>query len=187
MKIVTAVLLALAAAAVVADDYRLAGTIALGDERYLALIEMPSGEQQIFRVGDEFEGGEIARITRTAAYVERPGGDLVLDLTGMKLARSGAVEPGLVVGTLELGAQQLDLVMALRASDEKALTAALTEGLDLPKGLKVRRVMAGVESYDSLTEALPDLQRALAEGEAPHLFFEEGEGLDELYLVAERE
>jgi hypothetical protein len=65
-----------------APDYRLAGIVAVGADRLLAVIEMPDGRQGLFRAGDALGDGRIRDITRADVRVEMNGQELVLSLRG---------------------------------------------------------------------------------------------------------
>jgi hypothetical protein len=65
-----------------APDYRLAGIVAVGSDRLLAVIEMPDGRQGLFRSGDALGEGRIRDITRSDVRVEINGQDLLLSLRG---------------------------------------------------------------------------------------------------------
>ena len=166
------------------EEYRLAGTIALGDGGFLAMIEMPTGEQRIFHVGDAFESGVVVRITDLEARIELPGEEWILALAGETSAAAVATPAGPVVASLELSDQHLKSVQALREKRERKLVSEFSERLALPQGLQVQLVRVAQQEFESLADALPAMQKALARGEAPHLFFEPGSGLDELYLIA---
>ena len=64
------------------SDYRLAGIVAVGPERLLAVIEMPDGRQGLFRSGDALAGGRITDITRTEVHIAVGADQLVLSLRG---------------------------------------------------------------------------------------------------------
>lgn len=166
------------------EDYRLAGTIALGDGAFLAIIEMPTGEQHIYHVGDVFESGVVARITDSEASIELPGDEWVLSLAGKASHADTEMPQGPVIASLELNDQHLKSVQALRGTVERDLVSEFSARLALPQGLQVQMVRTAQQEYRSLADALPAIQKALARGEAPHLFFEPGSGLDELYLIA---
>jgi hypothetical protein len=65
-----------------APDYRLAGIVAVGPDRLLAVIEMPDGRQGLFRAGDTLGDGRIRDITRSDVRVEMNGQELLLSLRG---------------------------------------------------------------------------------------------------------
>ena len=66
-------------------EYRLAGIIAPDQGKALALIELPNGEQQLFREGDLLDNGMVAEIRPTGVRIELPNGDLLLELVGTGL------------------------------------------------------------------------------------------------------
>jgi len=78
------VLLSLAGSVFSADgpEYRLAGIVAVGPDRLLAVIEMPDGRQGLFRAGDTLGEGRIKDITRGDVHVEMKGQTFLLSLRG---------------------------------------------------------------------------------------------------------
>src|SRR5262245_59382636 len=63
-------------------DYRLAGIVAVGPDRLIAVIEMPDGRQGLFRPGDALGEGRVGDITRTDVRVEMTGQTFLLSLRG---------------------------------------------------------------------------------------------------------
>ena len=87
-------LLALAGSVFSADnpEYRLAGIVAVGPDRLLAVIEMPDGRQGLFRSGDTLGEGRIKNITRSDVHVEMKGQTFLLSLRGNpKLSASSPI------------------------------------------------------------------------------------------------
>lgn len=165
-------------------DYRLAGTIALGEEKFLAIVEMPSGEQRIIHEGDEFDSGIVVLITQSETRIRLPDDEMVLTLVGTDSNDEPNIFAGPMIATFNLSEKQLMSIQTLRSNNEEKLVATFSSRLALPQGLRVRRIWASQQEFASLTEALPALKDALARGDIPHLFFEPGSGLDEIYLKA---
>lgn len=63
-------------------EYRLAGIVAVGPDRLLAVIEMPDGRQGLFRSGDALGTGRIGAITRSDVRVQMNGQEFLLSLRG---------------------------------------------------------------------------------------------------------
>jgi hypothetical protein len=77
-----ALLLSCGALAGEAPDYRLAGIVEVGPERWLAVIEMPDGRQGLFRAGETLGEGRIVDVARTGVRVELGGEIVLLSLRG---------------------------------------------------------------------------------------------------------
>ncbi len=165
-------------------DYRLAGTVALGDGEFLALIEGPTGEQRIVHEGDAFEDGTVTLVTGSQVRIEMAEDSLILSLAGKEPGIEAETPPGPAIAGLYLSQRQLKWLQGLQAADEDRLRSAFFEGLALPQGLQLRHISVAQQEYSSLGAALPAIRKAFTRGEIPHLFFESGGGLDEVYLIA---
>jgi hypothetical protein len=74
-------------------DYRLAGIVAVGESRFLAVIEMPDGRQGLFRAGDTLGSARIRDISRSEVRMEVNGREVALSLRGNpKLSAATPVE-----------------------------------------------------------------------------------------------
>ena len=162
-------LLCLACSVAVADepDYRLAGIVSVGENRFLAVIEMPDGRQGLFRAGDALGTARIRDIGRSEVRMEVDGREVSLSLRGNpRLSAAAPVvedvemtpdEPG---GTSEVRSQPLFYedterllasaarsggqvgttgTPALAATDAAAdaLSARLGEVLGVPPGARI--------------------------------------------------
>jgi hypothetical protein len=113
LALVAIALLPLATWAADSGGYRLAGIIAAGPD-YLAILELPGGQQQVVRAGSSIEGGaRVVAVDARNLRLQIPGRTLDLALDG-----SGAapfVPPGLGVVQVQ---SDVDNVMVRRVDTE---------------------------------------------------------------------
>ena len=117
--VLAALLLPSLAAAAGANGYRLAGVLAVGPE-YLAILELPGGDQQLVRKGSNLEGGgQVVLVDAQRLRIALAGRTIELNLDG-----SGA--PAQVPVALGVVQEQTDNDRVLvRSLDTEALSAAL--------------------------------------------------------------
>jgi len=117
--LLTALLLPSMAAAAGTDGYRLAGILAVGPD-YLAILELPGGQQQLVRKGNTLEdGGRIVLVDASRLRIAHAGRTVELNLDG-----SGA--PAQVPVALGVVQEQTDNDRVLvRSLDTEAFSDAL--------------------------------------------------------------
>jgi hypothetical protein len=117
--VLAALLLPSLAAAAGADGYRLAGVLAVGPE-YLAILELPGGDQQLVRKGSTLEGGgQVVLVDAHRLRIALSGRTIELNLDG-----SGA--PAQVPLALGVVQEQTDNDRTLvRSLDTEAFSDAL--------------------------------------------------------------
>lgn len=102
--------------------YRLAGTLDAGPRGWLAVLEMPNGEQQLLKKGDSINGAQVIDIGDEQVKLRRDGEVLILSLEGG--------ESDLSYGDLPPEFFNLEASDALRATlDELGRTAKSDEQL----------------------------------------------------------
>lgn len=108
------------AAAAGAKGYRLAGVLAVGPE-YLAILELPGGDQQLVRKGSDVEGGgQVVLVDASRLRIALAGGTIELNL-------DGSDAPAQVPMALGVVQEQTDNDRVLvRSLDTEAFSAALT-------------------------------------------------------------
>lgn len=157
----TVLLLSLGTVVASQATYRLAGIIAPAQGSAMALIELPDGEQQLFRAGDTIENGRVASITVDTVRLEFANSELVLQLEGTGNPVPITVteyrrEDYLDIETLRLEAGNLEAISSLAGSDEmtdpKETASRMLAHLNLPPSARIAAV--NDEPVSSPTEAL---------------------------------
>lgn len=125
--LLTASLLSSIAQAADGKGYRLAGVLAVGPD-YLAILELPGGEQQLVRTGTELEGG--ARVVLVEAsrlrIAQSVGSTIELNLDGS----GGPAQLPLALGVVQ---EQTDHEGALiRRVDPAAFSASAARSVNTP-------------------------------------------------------
>lgn len=117
--VLAALLLPSLAAAAGANGYRLAGVLAVGPE-YMAILELPGGDQQLVRKGSSLEGGgQVVLVDAQRLRIALAGRTIELNLDG-----SGA--PAQVPVALGVVQEQTDNERILvRSLDTEAFSDAL--------------------------------------------------------------
>jgi hypothetical protein len=113
-------------AAAVADGYRLAGILAVGPD-YLAILELPGGQQQLVRKGNTLDGGgQVVLVDASRLRIALPGRTIELSLDG-----SGA--PAQVPVALGVVQEQSDNERVLvRRVDSEAFSASVAQSQKAP-------------------------------------------------------
>ena len=167
-------------AAAAESGYRLAGIIAPANGNALALIELPGGEQQLFRQGDALGDGRVVDIDATSVRLEFPDGDVLLELAG-----TGFVvvdEPTEYrrqdyqnIGTHPVAPEKLAEVSRLADSEEeveaKDLALKVMKNLNLPVDARITAVAdQPVSSIDEALEAMAGEIKENADKASPYQF-----------------
>lgn len=115
----TALLISSIATAATGNGYRLAGVLAVGPD-YLAILELPGGDQQLVRQGVTLDdGGRIVLVDASRLRIERAGRTIELNLDGTDAPAQVPVALGVVQ-------EQTDNDRTLvRSLDTEAFSAAL--------------------------------------------------------------
>jgi hypothetical protein len=203
----TALLIASMATAATGNGYRLAGVLAVGPE-YLAILELPGGDQQLVRQGNTLDdGGRIVLVDASRLRIELAGRTIELNLDG-----TGA--PAQVPVTLGVLQEQTDNDRILvRSLDTEAFSAALartpksTATSTAPPSSKVRKdpaaeagrrlapilnlpidsrvVMVNEQPVRSAEQAIRLIEQSFAENTAPRLNITSAAGDESrVYLMA---
>jgi hypothetical protein len=108
------------------NGYRLAGVLAVGPD-YLAILELPGGQQQLVREGSTLDdGGRVVLVEASRLRIKGAGGTFELNLDG-----SGA--PAQVPVALGVVQEQSDNDHVLvRSVDAKAFSASVAESRKAP-------------------------------------------------------
>jgi hypothetical protein len=117
----TALLIFSMATAATGDGFRLAGVLAVGPE-YLAILELPGGEQQLVRKGSTLDdGGRIVLVDASRLRIELAGRTIELNL-------DGTGDPAQVPVALGVVQEQSDNDrIMVRSLDAEAFSAALAQ------------------------------------------------------------
>jgi hypothetical protein len=162
-------------AATAADGYRLAGTLAVGQD-YVAFLEVPEGGQVLVRAGSIVNGAKVLSVSADAVRLSMGSGVFELSLAGSGKPR--AVASAAIVSASdddknrvynrEVSGDQLSRELAAPAQASAGSTPgkAVVDGqriaavLDLPAGSRVLRVQA--QPVSSAAGAISQLQSAFA-------------------------
>lgn len=120
--LLTALLLPSIAMATDGKGYRLAGVLAVGPD-YLAILELPGGEQQLVRTGSELEGGaRVVLVDASRLRIAQSGGRTV------ELNLDGSGDPAQLPLALGVVQEQTDHEGALiRRVDTAAFSASTAQ------------------------------------------------------------
>lgn len=127
--LLTALLLPSIAMAAGGKGYRLAGVLAVGPD-YLAILELPGGEQQLVRTGSTLDGGARVLLVEASRLriAQSGGGTIELKLDGS----DGPVQLPLALGVVQ---EQTDQEGALiRRVDPAAFSASTAQSGKSPVG-----------------------------------------------------
>ena len=122
-----AVLTATAATAQDGTAYRVAGTIAIGEQRAVALIESSAGTQQIYRLGDYIDDWEVIGIELEAVTLGRTGQVARLPLEGKLVVLAEQAEDLPDPGPIRATSSSLDFDRAFARLEELALRPDTTD------------------------------------------------------------
>ncbi len=73
------------------EPYRVTGIVSEGQDRHMALIELPDGKYLRLQEGDTFDEGKVLEISRRWLRVAFPNGERLLWLTGLQPEENVAV------------------------------------------------------------------------------------------------
>lgn len=168
--------------------YRLVGIVSPSDGEKLVLIESADGKQKIYHLHDDLGDGTIVEISQRTVSVQRPGGEIVLQLSGHP-SREGAQDltpdTSMVVATrtpsqkAQKGLHRL--LSQDHQGDEAQLASTINTLLGLPKAASI--VAVNGRSTNSPGEGLKALLDALDKGEPTRLTIGGVDDLDEVYVL----
>jgi len=98
--------------------YRVAGTIAIDEQRAVALIESSAGTQQIYRLGDYIDDWEVVGIDLEAVTLGRTGQVVRLPLEGKMVALAEQAEDVPETGSMTVVSTPLDFDRAFARLEE---------------------------------------------------------------------
>lgn len=199
-----AFILPLCALAADAGSYRLAGIVAVGPD-YLGILQLPSGAQQLVRVGSTIEGGgRVVRVDAKQMRIQLPGRTLDLALDGSDAAPTVPVGLGVLTAQADMDNVMIRSVDADAFSDAAARsrnTAAAPAGSAAPAkrvdpGAEAGRRLAPILNLppDSRIKAVNELpvrsadqaikliEQSLRDGIAPRLNIENAGGESRVYM-----
>lgn len=124
-----------------ADEYRLAGTIDAGEKGWLAVLELPDGEQRLLNKGDTIPGGEILDIGKGWITLRDQQGELALSLESSgSHAAFGEVPPEFVnLQASESLRKELD-TLGQSTQKEERLAAGISKLLQIPEKGKITSI-----------------------------------------------
>jgi hypothetical protein len=159
-----------------AAGYRLAGTLAVGDE-YIAFLQVPDAGQVLVRAGSVVSGAKVLGVTRSEIRLALSSGvvDLTLDGTVHEVSKSRS--PAVIdqedddrnrIYSRTVSAEQAGRELASRSTGPPGSAAAdstaaqrIAAVLDLPVGSRILKVQD--QPVSSASDAIEQLKRSMAE------------------------
>ena len=164
-------------------DYRIAGILDTDDGHNMrAVIELPDGEQGIFRSGDPIGDGQVLEISWRGVRLVFPGGERLLPLQG---DGSSLVDHSDNPGFLrrEVSPETLQALASVRPAKEGKNRNSFSEVnavLDLPVDARIISVQD--QAVDSAKSAARQIQRSVQQGQIVRVALDGVPGTDSLYL-----
>ena len=184
-------LLALSSMPILAEDvssYRVAGIINLANGDHLAVIEWPSGEQQLLRRGDLLSEGKILEIATEFIRLNFPDGERTLWLrAGNNTAETSATNPpeAPIIVTQEVSTklrQGLQQLAAESQSGDKPDSGAKLNALfRLPPEARITAI--NEDPADSAGQTAKMVLERLDKRAMTHLFISGAADVNEVYLA----
>lgn len=178
-------LLAFMVSPAVADDkteYRLAGTMHTGVGEWLAILELPGGEQRLLGSGDSIPGGEVVEIGATWLRLVDTEGELTLSLKGDGSHARRNVPDAMFV-TVDASAPLTRSLekLARSGSDPGQMTKDLRRLLQIPGDGEI----AAIDHHpvESSEQGLELLLRSMGENHPVRIEVSGVEGFDAVYLT----
>lgn len=194
-RLVLSLLLAFLSTPILAEDtssYRVAGIITLTNGDHLAVIEWPSGEQQILHRGDGLGDGKILEITSEYIQLEFPNGknQLWLRAGNSNVEASARPTKGPVILSVPVSVELLQNLKQLatepKAGDKSDASAKLNVLLKLSPDARISAINES-PATGSAVQTAKILLEQLDKGRIPHLFISGTEQVNEVYLTPVRE
>ena len=189
MKAALWFLLAFMVSSAAADDtteYRLAGTMHTGVGEWLAILELPGGEQRLLSSGDSIPGGEVVEIGATWLRLVDTEGEQTLSLEGDgSHAQRHSTDAGFADVNASSLLQQNLKRLGESVDDPGQLTRDLNRLLQIPGDGKI----AAIDDHpvESSEESLELLLRSLGENHPVRIEVSGVEGFDAVYLTPPQE
>lgn len=158
------------------ETYRVAGIIAPADTAWLAVIELPSGEQRLVRVGDAIGEAKVLRISKGEVLLEFKDGTRLLQLASVESAPpSNPVAPrGILASTFRESIREMhDLA-------DSGELPGLVDMDQLPSDMRI--VSINGKAMSSLAQGLELIRDAVNANQLIRLTLEEGSMLPVIYL-----
>jgi len=179
------VLFALFALVSIADEsneYRLAGTINTGEKGWLAVLELPDGEQLLLNKGDTIPGGQVLDIGDAWLTLRDAQGELTLGLeSGERAGAFGELpSPFINLQASEPLRDALD-TLGQTAKDEEQLAIGISELLNISG--KGRIASIDDLPVTSAKHSLQLLKKSLSADHAVRIAVSGIEGFDAVYLT----
>ena len=163
------------------DEYRLAGTVNAGEKGWLAVLELPGGEQLLLNKGDKIPGGQVVDIGDAWMTLRDTQGELTLSLeSGERAAAFGELPSPFI--NLEASESLSDALNALgrTAKDEEELAAGISELLSISG--KGRIASIDDLPVSSAKHSLQLLKQSLSADHPVRIAVSGIEGFDAVYL-----
>ena len=169
----------------VADDtteYRLAGTMQTAVDEWLAVLELPGGEQRLLRVGDAIPGGEVVEIDAAWLRLRVRDDLLTLALEG-DASHANQHIPDAMFLTSQASISLQDALKRLRAGAGNAsqLAEDISRVLQIPDGGEIDAI--DDHPVESSAQSLELLLRSLGENRPVRIEVSGVEGFDAVYLT----
>ena len=189
-RIVALALLSCSAAA--ASEFRLAGTMSYGQGQWLAMVELPSGQQRLVKVNEPLAGGTVVAIGDRVVRVRFADGDKVYVLeNGKTIATWAAVQAPAdapIIASREIGADFLkaldEVERRFAKAEPRVLRAELHKVLGIPPTSRVKAVNQFPMQSDA--QVIGTVRRAARARYSVHLFLDDSPQLTEVYLLPEQ-
>lgn len=164
------------------NDYRLAGTVDSGVRGWLAVLELPGGEQRLLKQGDAIPGGEILDIGDEWIKLSDWDGEQTLRLEG-DVSYVVTDEPMPMLITLEASASLRETLNQLDGSKnkEQKLAADISKLLQIPEEGQIASINDRPAS--SVKHGLQLLKQSLVANHPVRIEVSGVEGFDAVYLM----
>jgi hypothetical protein len=158
------------------EVYRVAGIIAPTDTGWLAVIELPTGEQRLVRVGDEVGEAKVLHISKGEVLLEFKDGTRLLQLASAESApRSKGLEPaGVLANSFR------DSIQESHDLADSGELPGLVDMDQLPSDMRI--VSINGQAVSSVAQGLDLIRNAINNDHLIRLTLEEGAMLPVLYL-----
>ena len=165
-----------------AGNYRLAGTIETRGGAWLAVLELPGGEQKLLASGDSVPGGMVMEIGATWLRLVDKAGELILTLEGDgTYVRRHTADAGFADVEASTQLQRNLENLQQDADDPDQLTRDLNRLLQIPDHGEI--VAIDDLPVESSGRALELVLRSLGENHAVRLEVSGVDGFDAVYLT----
>ena len=182
----------LSCSAAASSEFRLSGTMSYGEGQWLAMVELPSGEQRLVKVSEPLAGGTVVAIGDRVVRVRFADGEKVYVLeNGRTIATWAAAQvpaDAPIIASREIGADFLkaldEVERQFGKSGPNVVRAELNKVLGIPPTSRVKAVNQFPMQSD--TQVIATVRREARARNAVHLFLEDSPQLTEVYLLPEQ-